>query len=348
MTSYVYAGAARYQGDGTGGLFRLAAGSETWESIDAGLPSDAEVRCVIIHPDDPSVVYAGTQNGPYLSGDHGEHWEALPLPNSERVVWSFLFDPRDADTVYAGTAPAAIYRSNNGGKHWEALPIIRTAGLIEGGFPTRVIRMTADPSNPDDLYAGLEVGGVIRSRDAGDTWEDCTADLLRLAEQEHLKSAIISDSDTEGMMDSHALAVSSSLPGTVFLATRMGLFRSTDGALTWEEMGIGRFSPLTYARDVRVSPHDPDTLFAALSRAAVSDAGSLFISRNVGESWERFDHGIEVTGTLMSVAQSAQDPARLFCGGRGGQVLGTDDGGRTWNEFSMPEGVEDVYALACT
>lgn len=347
MMSYVYAGAARYQGDGTGGLFRLAADRETWESLDAGLPGDAEVRCVIIHPGDPTVVFAGTHDGPYRSSDQGEHWEALPLPDSGRVVWSFLFDPRDPDIIYAGTAPAAIYRSTDGGRNWQALPIVGTAGLIEGGFPTRVIRMTADPNRPDELYAGLEVGGVIRSRDAGDTWEDCSADLLRLAEQEHLKSAILSDSDTEGMMDSHALAVSASLPGTVFLATRMGLFRSTDAARTWEEMDIGRFSPLTYARDVCVSPHDPNTLFAALSKAAVSDAGSLYVSRDLGASWERFDHGVEVTGTLMSVAQSARDPARIFCGGRGGQVLGTDDGGRTWNEFPMPDGVEDVYTVAC-
>ncbi len=347
MTSYVYAGAARYLGGGTGGLFRLPIGSDSWESLDAGLPQAAEVRAVVIHPDDPAVVYAGTQDGPYRSRDHGEHWDALPLPDNDRVVWSFMFDPRDADTIYAGTAPCAIYRTTNAGETWESLPIVPTAGLIEGGFPTRIIRLTADPTHPDELYAGLEVGGVIRSHDGGDTWEDCTADLLRLAKHEHLKSAIIGDDDTEGMMDSHALAVSPTLPRTVFLATRMGLFRSSDSAETWEEMGIGRFSPLTYARGVRVSPHDPNTLFAALSKAAVSDAGSLYVSRDLGESWQRLDHGIEVTSTLMSVAQSAEDPKRLFCGGRGGQVLGTHDGGKSWTEYHMPEGVEDVYTLAC-
>jgi hypothetical protein len=32
---------------------------------------------------------------------------------------------------------------------------------------------------------------------------------------------------------------------------------------------------------------------------------------------------------------------------RCGQVFGTPDGGRTWRESRLPEGVEDVYALAC-
>ena len=37
-------------------------------------------------------------------------------------------------------------------------------------FPTRVIALTADPSSPDDVYAALEVAGVIRSTDGGVTW----------------------------------------------------------------------------------------------------------------------------------------------------------------------------------
>jgi hypothetical protein len=53
------------------------------------------------------------------------------------------------------------------------------------------------------------------------------------------------------MMDTHALAVSSAQPGAVFLAVRMGLFKSADRGATWEDMEIGRFSPLTYGRDVR-------------------------------------------------------------------------------------------------
>ena len=79
---------------------------------------------------------------------------------------------------------------------------------------------------------------------------------MKLAERPHLKSRIVSDTDIEGMMDTHALAVSSDEPGTIFLALRMGLFKSADRGTSWQDMEIGRFSPLTYARDVQVSPHD--------------------------------------------------------------------------------------------
>ena len=358
-TNYVYAGAARYLGassGGRGGLFRLAVGENTWQSLDAGMPEEAEVRCIAIHPGDPSIVYAGTQHGPYRSQDAGDSWEALPfhdsvpngdLPAVDRVVWSFLFEPDNPDVVYAGTAPSAIYKSENGGRDWQALPIIEPSGAVQMGFPTRVVRLVAGREQPGTIYAAIEVGGVIRSADGGASWEDCSQGLLQLAEREHLKSQIGSDSDTEGMVDAHALAIGASRPETVFLATRMGLFTSSDRGNAWEEMGIGKFSPLTYARDVKVSAHNPETLFAALSGAAFSDSGSLFVSRDSAASWARYDHGIDITSTMMIIAESAESPERLFCGGRGGQVIGTLDGGSSWMELPMPDGVQDVYALAC-
>ena len=269
------------------------------------------------------------------------------MPDGDSVVWSFLFEPSNPDVVYVGTAPSAIYRSENGGRDWQRLPIVEPQGVVEMGFPTRVVRLVADANQLGLIYAAIEVGGVIRSRDSGASWEDCSGDLLRLAQSEHLKSRIGSEVDTEGMADAHALAVSAARPNTLFLATRMGLFISPNGGDDWEEIGIGRFSPLTYARDVKVSVHDPDTLFAALSKAAFSDAGSLYVSRDTGTTWQRFDRGTELTNTLMIIAQSATQPNWLFCAGRGGQVIGTLDGGNSWTEHPMPQGVEDVYALAC-
>tara|TARA_B100000475_G_scaffold73510_1_gene52670 strand:+ start:20 stop:646 length:627 start_codon:yes stop_codon:yes gene_type:complete len=207
--------------------------------------------------------------------------------------------------------------------------------------------MCLDPSNPDEVYAGVEVGGLVRSLDAGETWEDIGGGLLELAKQEHLKSQIGSDTKTEGMMDTHATTISASRPGTLIHATRMGLFRSDDKGETWNEMGIGKHSPLTYARDVQVSVHDPDTLYAALSVAAVSDAGSLYRSKDFGESWSRFDDDVSVDSTMMHIGQSAKSPDCIFAGARRGQVFGTEDGGNSWTQMELPGGVQGVYSVAC-
>ena len=350
MGQYVYAGAAGWtaaaQGVPTDGLFRLKIGEQSWERLTKGLPPQPEARSIVVHPQQSAVVYVGTQDGPYRSDDAGATWQSLNLPAKDRVVWSILIHPTDPKTIYVGTQGTSIWRSRDGGQSWRELSVPEPEGLCRMGFPVRVIRLALDPSNPDELYAGLEVGGVVRSLDGGETWQSCNATLLELAKQDRFKSRIGSDTDTEGMMDSHALAVSAAKPGTVFLANRMGLFRSDDRGKSWQEMGIGRFSPLTYARDVKVAPGDPQVMYAALSVAAVSDAGSLYRSRDLGSTWQRFDHDVTIESTLMVVAPSRDNPDRVWCASRRGQVFGTEDGGKTWRESQLPGGGQGVYALA--
>ena len=74
------------------------------------------------------------------------------------------------------------------------------------------MRMAQHPERPDEIYAALEVNGVIRTTDSGETWEDCSADLICLSELPHLKSKIVSDTFAEGMLDGHAIAISSADP----------------------------------------------------------------------------------------------------------------------------------------
>ena len=351
MTEYVYAGASQFAGNGeavpASGLCRQAVGESDWQVLRRGLPERAEIRAIVVHPDDPRIVYVGTQHGPYRSTDRGEHWQRLDFPDPEMVVWSLLFRPGDPQVMYCGTTPAAVYRSVDAGEHWERLRVDLPSAMVEMGFPCRIIDLAADPHQPETVYAGLEVGGVIRSLDGGDTWRDCTEPLLAFAARDHLKSRILSDTDAEGMLDIHAVTVSPAQPATVFLATRMGLFQSTDRAESWTEMEIWRASPLVYARDVRTAPTDPNTLYAALSPGALTRNGSVYRSEDVGRTWHRLTRGVSVDSTMMRVALSRHDPAIVYGGTRKGHVLGTSDGGTHWHVSRLPAGCRNVYALAC-
>jgi photosystem II stability/assembly factor-like uncharacterized protein len=290
----------------------------------------------------------GAHSGIYRSNaDGGDRWERLPLPTGAGQVWSVLVHPKDGRIVYAGTSPVGVCRSDDGGDHWRLLPSPDLPERVKMGFPCRVMRLAVDADHPDHIYATLEVGGLMRSLDGGETWEDCSAGLIELADRPHLKSKIQSDTEIEGMLDGHALCVSDTLPGTVFLAVRMGLFRSADQGMSWQDMEVGRFSPLTYARDVRVSPQDPNVLYACLSPAARSMDGSLYRSNDLGETWSRFDRGIKSETTMMAVALHPADANQVHCVSRSGQVFSTLDGGDSWQEHRLPEGVRDVYAVAC-
>src|SRR5204863_3715715 len=117
---------------------------------------------------------------------------------------------------------------------------------ITMSFACRVMRLAVVPRATDQIFAALEVGGVMRSLDGGEHWDDCADELVTLASRPHLKSKIQSDSEAEGMLDAHALVVSDAAPGAVFLAVRMGLFKSDDRGTKWNDLEVNRFSPLTY------------------------------------------------------------------------------------------------------
>jgi len=324
-TIHVYAGAE------TGGLFRKAIDDAPWQSLTRGLPQPTEVRAIAVHPEHPDIVFAGTQDGPYRSPDGGDSWERLDFPGPERVVWSFMFHPAEAQNIYCGTAPGAVFRSDDGGNHWKRLPTDPGPDVVRMDFPTRTIAMAVDPAHPAHLYVALEVGGVIRSLDGGETWQAINQGLA----------------PNVGLLDLHGIQVSAAQPDNVFISVRAGLLRSPDRGEHWEPIDLSKISPITYCRDLRLAPDDPRTLYVSLGQAARSAAGALVRSRDLGTTWERVDRGLSPKSTMMAVALTARQPTCVYGCTRDGEVFGTHDDGATWREFPLPTGTHEVRALAC-
>lgn len=344
--SNVYAGVAGYVGradqQGTVGVFTRPAETGRWEHV----LTDKEAYTVNIHPSDPNVVFAGTADGVYRSTDRGKTFRRTNFPDKGVQIWSFLVDTNDRRLIYAGGSPISMYRSEDTGETWRKLPDPGMPDRAVMPFACRVMRMAQHPLKPGTIFAALEVNGVMRTTDGGESWSDCSADLIRLAQQPHLKSKIVSDTFNEGMLDGHAIAISPADPDKVILAARMGLFETEDGGQTWQDMEVGRFSPTTYGRDIRVSPRDGNALYTALSVAASSKDGAVYRSTDKGETWKRFDK-VQVHGTIMSVGLHHTDPDQVYIGARyDGEIYGTEDGGATWASLPLPSGVKDIYSVA--
>jgi photosystem II stability/assembly factor-like uncharacterized protein len=345
--SNIYVGVAGYFGKpghpGRVGVFRRGTSGGDWQHVLASV----QAFTIFVHPTDPATVFAGTNDGVWRSTDAGATFQRTDFPDSRTEVWSFLVDSRDPNRIYAGTSPIAIYRSDDGGAGWRKLPAPGMPSHCKGPFASRVMRLAQHPQRPDEIYAALEINGVMRSGDSGETWSDCSAGLIKLADLPHLKSKIVSDTTAEGMLDGHAVAINPVDPDAVIVAVRMGLFRSADQGRTWQDMKVGRFSPTTYGRDIKVSPIEPNTLYSALSVAASSHDGGLYRSSDGGQSWTRFDK-VQVHGTIMSIGLHPRDAAQVYIGARyDGEVFGTQDAGRTWQALPLPGEVQHIYSVAC-
>jgi photosystem II stability/assembly factor-like uncharacterized protein len=336
--SHIYLGLAGETGAGRvvqSGLFRLTDGDDEWEVQQGGLPEAPAVRALAVHPLHPKIVYAGTQSGPYRSEDRGEHWEKLNIQDHGLPVWSFLFHPHDPDVIFIGYENCEIYRSDDAGEHWARLPVsVRFPEITTatGANPAkRVLMLDASVSEPDHLYAAIEVGGTIRSTDGGEHWEN-------LSHGQYLN---------DDAVDMHGVLASRWRPGTVFGIGRAGMFRSADGGDHWRHVTL---EPLNakgqiYCRDIREVPGNPRKLFVAAGSNFQRDLGVLLRSSDGGDTWAHVDMGLKPPHTMFTLAFDEHRPGLMSCATNGGEVYSSRDGGESWTPHKPPGGTQ-IYALA--
>jgi hypothetical protein len=76
------------------------AGDDRWEALSAGLPQNAEVHVILVHPSDPDVVFVGTQDGLYRSTGGGDHWQRLGFPDRGVMIWALTLHPTRPNVMY--------------------------------------------------------------------------------------------------------------------------------------------------------------------------------------------------------------------------------------------------------
>ena len=313
------------------GIWISGDGGESWSRC-SGMWNETQVFALTPHPQNPKVVFAGAHDGIYRSDDGGVTFEPIASPLSGKAIWSVAFDPVQPDTIFAGGRPGAIFRSRDGGQKWEQLNAHFAAECPNVRFP-RVLSMAVDPTDHRVVWAGVEVDGVRRSLDGGETWETTGAAVTpgKIGRQ-------LNDPDI------HGIAVSSASPTTVFVSTPREVFASTDRGESWQPLGVKQYFPLSYCRGIAVKADDPDVLFVANGDAAAGETGSLQRSKDRGRSWETLPLPVVPNTPIWTFAMNRADPNLILTCSHYGQVFISEDGGDSWRKVRRE--FSEIRALA--
>src|SRR5438105_4637009 len=165
---------ARLYGATGDGIARLDEKGEAW-TVET-IPPGGGAQCLAVDHDDPDTVYAGLREGGVRrTSDAGRSWVDCALP--EPGVFSLAVSAADG-TVYAGTEPSRLFCSDDGGETWRELTaLLELPSRPTWSFPPRpwtshVRWIAPSPHDADLLLVGIELGGLMRSTDGGETWDD--------------------------------------------------------------------------------------------------------------------------------------------------------------------------------
>jgi photosystem II stability/assembly factor-like uncharacterized protein len=286
------------------GLVICEHAGDMWRESARGL-NDKHVTSVIARE---GVILAGTENGVFRSDDEGQSWEESSNGLTAQHVRWMAYHPDVSDLEFAGTEPANIFVSHDGGESWRAcaevaglrdkfkwsLPYSPEAGCVRG-FAFHGSR----------AYAAVEVGGVLRSDDNGETWQ--------LAQGSDGKPDLAGPPEPFVYPDIHSLEVHPSSSDLVYTPTGGGFYRSNDGGKTWKLLYD------CYCRAVWVDRFDSEHLILGPADG-VDRNGRIEESHDGGQTWSLASNGLKVPWRRGMVERFFQAGDELFAVLSNGQL----------------------------
>lgn len=287
-------------------------------------------QCVSFDPHNSSRAYCATYgDGIWRSDDNGKGWErageGIANPNVMAVSVSPHEHKSGLGIVYSGTEPSAFYRSEDGGDTWErknALNDLESSKIWS--FPPRpdthhIRWIEPDVSERGHLFAAIEAGALVQSRDGGNTWMDRV---------------------DSGPYDTHTLVTHLKAPKRLYSSAGDGYFESFDSGLNWERISEGLSHHYLYG--LAVDSAEPETVIASASRGAwrahfIDGAESVIYRKSKeDERWRVITDGFpESSGTIITILASNPNVAGEFYAVNNRGIFCSSDSGISWERLDI-------------
>lgn len=297
----------------------------TWRrlTINQELEYDDCVRCLLADPRDPQALFAGTEKGLFHSSDCGANWTRIDSALNDYTIWKLAVHPDHPDIMYAGTGSpslAILFRSRDGGKTWSRTGL-EMPPKCAGVSRPRMLALAVDPDDPLGVWAGVEEGGLFRSRDGGDSWQRVDTDWA----------------PSRGNSDLHDIVVFPGEPKTILALVVNGIYKSVDDGVTWTRMDAKETWGLYYTRVLRRRPQSGE-LILGIGDGTPGSTGVILRSEDRGRTWRETPLPTQPNSCFWAIGTNVADPDFILAGTKFGHLYRSEDGGlswrKEWREFS--------------
>jgi photosystem II stability/assembly factor-like uncharacterized protein len=330
-------------------LFRANANRETWDEAGPYFPGRSVYALAYDGRNSRRRLWAAVNSafwGSFLSSsnDFGQSWSDpetynIKFPEGSDVslkqIWQVAMDPHDADTLYCGVEPAALFTSTDAGSTWSL-----ERGLFDhphrtqwmpGGGGLCLHTILPDPSNPKRMWIAISTGGVYRTDDGRKNWQPRNKGICARflpPDQQY----------PEWGQCVHKVVSHPANPERMFLQHHWGVYRSDNAGDSWDDIGKGLPSDFGFAMEM--DPHDRNTVYiipieSDEFRCTPEAKLRVYRTQDGGGSWKPLTNGLPQEDAFETILRDnlradANNPTGVYFGTRSGKLFGSSNGGDSW------------------
>ncbi|HLG95434.1 MAG TPA: YCF48-related protein [Bryobacteraceae bacterium] len=301
-------------------------------------------------PSQPNVFYVGANNGGvWKTTDVGRTWQPIFDGEPTGSIGALAIAPSDPEIIYAGSGEGlqrpdlsvgdGIYKSTDGGRSWAHL------GLRDG---QQISALLIDPGNANRVFAavlGHPYGpnperGVFRSTDGGQSWQ-------KVLYKDENTGAVDLAFDPNNPRNVYAVlwaARQGPWENGAWSGPGSGLFKSTDGGDTWQQLTGGLPTPAEGLSriGIAIAPSNARRMYAL----AQGKPSALYRSDDAGSSWQRVNTEQRITGRgddFAMVRVDPRNPDTIYVANT--STYRSTDGGQTFTAIKGAPGGDDYHTI---
>lgn len=270
---------------------------EGWVEVD-GAFAGLTVQAIASDPDKAGTLYVGTVQGIFKSTNSGKNWQIVNNGLTSLDITSIAVSPPNINVLFCGTWGKGIFRSMDGAGSWQHVWPASQNPLIN--------ELSITTADGETVVWAATQKGLFVSTNLGDTWR---------------KPSVFNRVITVSAISKLVLAS----------IHQAGIYRSTDGGLTWsganrgilhDEWGVE--APLC----INFKPDQTSEIFA------LGDRGSFYRSTDGGESWSEYNPSRFYAPSMVNFKIDSENPQNFWLATQKDGVYYSNDGANTWTKVN--------------